>query len=85
MVCRVAVTPATALEEIAVPVRAVQQAGNGVRFVWRVQGDSVVRADVRTGRFVENGVVIEEDLREGDRIVVDGMQKIGQGSKVVLQ
>lgn len=85
MVCRVAVTPATALEEIAVPVRAVQQAGNGARFVWRVQGDSVVRADVRTGRFVENGVVIVEDLREGDRIVVDGMQKIGQGSKVVLQ
>lgn len=38
MVCRVTVTPATALEEIAVPVRAVQQAGNGARFVWRVQG-----------------------------------------------
>lgn len=85
MVCRVTVTPATAVEEIAVPVRAVQQAGNGARFVWRVQGDSVVRADVRTGRFVENGVVIEEGLRDGDRIVVDGMQKIGQGSKVVLQ
>lgn len=85
MVCRVTVTPATAVEEIAVPVRAVQQAGNAARFVWRVQGDSVVRADVRTGRFVENGVVIEEGLRDGDRIVVDGMQKIGQGSKVVLQ
>lgn len=85
MVCRVTVTPAMAVEEIAVPVRAVQQAGNGARFVWRVQGDSVVRADVRTGRFVENGVVIEEGLRDGDRIVVDGMQKIGQGSKVVLQ
>lgn len=85
MVCRVTVMPAAAVEEMAVPVRAVQQAGDGSRFVWRVQGDSVVRADVRTGRFVENGVVIEEGLRDGDRIVVDGTQKIGQGSKVVLQ
>lgn len=85
MVCRVQVMPAGAVEEIAVPVRAVQQAGDGSRYVWRVEGDSVVRADVRTGRFVENGVVIEQGLRAGDRIVIDGMQKIGQGSKVTLQ
>lgn len=85
MVCRVTVTPAGAVEELAVPVRAVQQSGDGSRFVWRVEGDSVVRADVRTGRFVGNDVVIEQGIRPGDRIVVDGMQKIGQGSKVVLQ
>ena len=85
MVCRVTTVPAEEVEEIAVPVRAVRQAGNGRRYVWRVEGDSVVRADVRTGRFIENGVVVEEGLRPGDRIVVDGMQKIGQGSKVSLQ
>lgn len=83
MVCRVVVTPATAVEEIAVPVRAVQQTGSGQHYVWRVQGDSVVRADVRTGRFVENGIVVEAGIQAGDCIVVDGMQKIGQGSKVV--
>lgn len=85
MVCRVTVMPASDVEEIAVPVRAVQQTGNGKHFVWRVQGDSVVRANVSTGRFVENGIVIQEGIQPGDRIVVDGMQKIGQGSKVVLQ
>ena len=46
---------------------------------------SAVRAGVRTGRFVGNEVVIEEGLRPGERVVVDGMQKIGQGSKVVLR
>lgn len=85
MVCRVTVTPATAVEEIALPARAVQQAGDGRRFVWRVDGDSVVRVPVRTGRFVGNDVVIEEGIRPGEHIVVDGMQKIGQGSKVVLR
>lgn len=84
MVCRVTVTPAGAVEEMAIPVRAVREDGDGGRFVWRVEGDSVVRADVRTGRFVGNDVVIEQGIRPGDRIVVDGTQKIGQGSKVVL-
>ncbi len=85
MVCRVSVVPAEAVEEIAVPVRAVQQSGDGGGFVWLVQGDSVIRRAVGTGRFVDNGIVISSGLRAGDRIVVDGMQKIGQGSKVVLQ
>lgn len=85
MVCRVTVAPAAAVEQIALPVRAVQQAGDGSRFVWRVEGDSVVRTRVRTGGFVGNGIVIEEGLRSGDRVVVDGMQKIGQGSKVSLR
>lgn len=85
MVCRVTATPAMAVEEVAIPVRAIQQSGDGSRFVWRVQGDSVVRAEVRTGRFVGNEVVVESGIRPGDRIVTDGMQKIGQGSKVVLQ
>ena len=85
MVCRVSVVPAEAVEELAIPARAIRQARDACRFVWRAQGDSVVRADVRTGRFVDNDVVIEEGLRAGDRIVVDGMQKVGQGSKISLQ
>ena len=35
------------------------------------------------GRLVNNAVVLEDGVRSGDRIVVDGMQKIGEGSKVV--
>lgn len=85
MVCHVTVMPATSTDEIAVPVRAVQQSGDGGRFVWLVRGDSVVRHAVETGRFVDNAVVVSSGLQAGDRIVVDGMQKIGQGSKITLQ
>ena len=83
MVCRVTVSPAESAEEIAVPVRAVQQAGDGNRFVWTVRGDSAVRTTVTTGRLVNNGIVRTGGVAAGDRIVVDGMQKIGEGSKVV--
>ena len=83
MVCRVEASPAGAAEEIALPVRAVQQAGDGSRFVWTVRGDSAVRTAVTTGRLVNNGIVLTGGVAAGDRIVVDGMQKIGEGSKVV--
>ena len=82
MVCRVTVSPAGAAEEIVVPVRAVQQAGDGSRFVWMARGDSAVRKAVTTGRLVNNGIVLAGGAAAGDRIVVDGMQKIGEGSKV---
>lgn len=82
MVCRVTVSAAAAAEEIVVPVRAVQQAGDGSRFVWIVRGDSAVRKAVTTGRLVNNGIVLTAGAAAGDRIVVDGMQKIGEGSKV---
>ena len=83
MVCRVTVSPAESAEEIAVPLRAVQQAGDGSRFVWTVRGDSAVRTAVTTGRLVNNGIVLTGGVAAGDRSVVDGMQKIGEGSKVV--
>lgn len=85
MVCRVEASPAAAVEQIALPIRAVQQAGDGSRFVWTVRGDSVVRTPVTTGRPVNNSLTIREGVRAGDRIVTDGMQKIGEGSKVVWE
>ena len=72
-------------KEIALPIRAVQQAGDGSRFVWKVSGDSVVRTAVATGRLVNNAVTITAGIQAGDRIVTDGMQKIGQGSKVIAE
>ena len=85
MVCRVTTSPADAAEELVVPLQAVREAGDGSRFVWKVAGDSVLRTPVRTGRFAGNAVVIEEGLSAGDRIVTEGMQKIGEGSKIVWE
>lgn len=81
MVCRVTVSPAGAAEEIVVPVRAVQQAGDGSRFVWTVRGDSAVRTTVTTGRLVNDGIVLTgASLRRPRRR--GRLQKIGEGSKV---
>lgn len=83
MVCDVRATSADTTEETVVPLRAIQQAGDGRRFVWVVRGDSVVRTSVEVGRLVDDRAVINKGIAHGERIVVEGMQKIGDGSKVV--
>jgi len=67
---------------LAVPQRAVQQ-GLGRQFVYVVgAGDTVTAHDVRPGTW--NGVLwlIDSGLVAGDRVVVDGVQKVAPGRVV---
>jgi len=67
---------------LAVPQRAVQQVLNR-QFVYTVgAGDTVHARDVRTGPLLDSLWIIEEGIAAGDRIVVDGIQKIGPGAVV---
>jgi membrane fusion protein (multidrug efflux system) len=64
---------------MAVPQRAVQQA-LGRQFVYVVgRGDTVAARDVRPGPWSGNLWIIDSGLVAGDRVVVDGTQKIGPG------
>jgi membrane fusion protein (multidrug efflux system) len=67
---------------LAVPVRAVQTA-LGRQFVFVVgAGDTVHARDIRPGQWSENRWIIDSGLKAGDRVVVDGVQKIGPGRPV---
>ena len=67
---------------IAVPQRAVQQ-GLGRQFVYVVAaGDTVVARDVKPGPWSGSLWVIDEGLAPGDRVIVDGVQKVAPGRVV---
>jgi membrane fusion protein (multidrug efflux system) len=67
---------------LAVPQRAVQQ-GLGRQFVYVVGvGDTVTARDVNTGQWSGNLWIIESGLAAGDRVVVDGIQKVAPGRVV---
>lgn len=70
---------------IIVPAVAIQRGPNGT-FVYLVKDDSTaaVRA-VRIGLTVGNEVSIDEGLQPGDRVVVDGAEKLTDGMKVTLR
>jgi membrane fusion protein, multidrug efflux system len=67
---------------ITVPQRAVQQ-GLGRQFVYLVgAGDSVAVRDVKPGAWTGHEWVIDSGLVAGDRVIVDGVQKVGPGMVV---
>lgn len=69
-------------DALAVPQRAVQQ-GLGRQFVYVVgSGDSVVARDVKTGSWSGSLWLVDSGLVAGDRVVVDGIQKVAPGRVV---
>jgi membrane fusion protein (multidrug efflux system) len=67
---------------LAVPQRAVQQ-GLGRQFVYVVSaGDTVVARDVKTGPWSGSLWIIDDGLKAGDRVIVDGIQKAAAGRVV---
>jgi membrane fusion protein (multidrug efflux system) len=66
----------------AVPQRAVQQA-LGRQFVYVVaQGDTALARDVKPGPWSGNLWIIDQGLAGGDRVIIDGIQKVAPGRPV---
>lgn len=69
-------------DSILVPERAVAEL-QGKNFVWVVGSDNkTTQRAVKVGEPVGGGVLILEGLRAGDRIVVEGLQKVREGAVV---
>jgi RND family efflux transporter MFP subunit len=67
------------------PVTAVQKRADGSLFVWTVDKDSLAhRMPVAIGETIGNRVVITNGLTGGQRMVVEGYQKLSEGTKVVF-
>jgi membrane fusion protein (multidrug efflux system) len=67
---------------LAIPQRAIQQA-LGRQFVYVVgKGDTVATRDVQPGPWSGTLWIIDKGLNPGERVVVDGVQKVAAGRPV---
>jgi membrane fusion protein (multidrug efflux system) len=67
---------------LAVPQRAVQT-GLGRQYVFVVgQGDTVQTRDIQAGPWAGDLWIIDRGLVGGDRVIVDGLQKVAPGRPV---
>lgn len=67
---------------LLVPQRAIQEL-QSMRSVFTVGEDNkVVARTVMTGDRIESRVIVEQGLKPGDRVVVDGLQKIRPGAVI---
>lgn len=64
-----------------VPELALQWS-KGKSYVWRVDGDTVTRVEVRSIKRLNRIILVEGDLKEGDLVVVEGVQRLRPGRKV---
>jgi len=81
---RVMVTGLSVPRAITVPERAVAQGPRGT-FVYVVDGDGVARMRaVTTGRTAQGRWVIESGVKEGDRVIVEGLPKVRPDTPVKI-
>lgn len=67
---------------ISVPVTAVMKGTGNQLYVWVNQGGVAKRRNVETGNAYGSRVEIISGLQDGDNVIVKGMQKLSEGSKV---
>lgn len=83
MYVRVSIEQGIDSDAITVPQQAVQRNGGGGSEVFLVKEDGLVATQpVRTGAITDGKWVINEGLKPGDRVVVEGFQKFVAGDKV---
>ena len=71
-------------EQAMLPVTAVQRRADGSLFVWTVAKDSTAhRTTVSTGETQGNRIAISNGIESGQRVVIEGYQKLSEGTKVV--
>lgn len=76
---------ATGKNNIIIPLKAVQVDHSGKHFVWiKDEQNKAVYREVLQGKLIGNGVVIEQGLREGDKLIVEGYQNISPGTTVEI-
>lgn len=73
----------TAAMAISLPSQAVLLNHDNRWFVWVVRDSVAERRFVTADELVADGVLIKSGLEPGDRVIVEGMQKVGTGTRVI--
>jgi membrane fusion protein (multidrug efflux system) len=79
---RVQVAAAQIADAIVLPQRAIQEL-QGKNYVWVVDGENKAQQrDVQMGPRIGNGWQVQQGLKAGDVVVVDGVQRLKPGTPV---
>lgn len=83
MVCNVTLSSNNAVENITVPITAVRRIA-GEHFVWKCTGDRAALQPVRIGSTIGNRIEITDGLKPGEQVIIEGYQKVGEGTKITI-
>lgn len=81
MICHVDILDDNLYPQILLPVSVIQLNGNHT-YVWIVKNGIATREEISIGKLHKDGVIVERGLKEGDQVIVNGYQKISNGTRV---
>ncbi len=82
MICDVLIESVSEAKEVVVPVSAVLLTADNSHFVWLDSAGIACKRIVQPGAMLPDGIMIESGLKAGDNVIVAGMEKVSQGTKV---
>jgi membrane fusion protein (multidrug efflux system) len=68
---------------LIVPYKAVSEM-LGEFFVYKIEGDKATQTKITLGKQVGTNVIVKTGLNEGDKIAVEGVQNLREGSAVAI-
>ena len=86
MVTEVRFCPAAEAEGgCVIPARIVQLDERNQSFVWTVTHGKAHKAVIQPGEYTADGVTVLSGLSAGDEVIVEGQQKVCNGTPVILE
>jgi RND family efflux transporter MFP subunit len=82
MVCKVKMESVSDSYSIVIPQQTIQISGNE-KFVWVVRDGKAHRQSVLTGDIINDGVIIESGLTNGDVVILEGQSKVCEDTEVI--
>ena len=82
MVAKVKLSGQAQQQGMLLPIRAVQQTAGGNLFVWTMADGKAHRSNVSVGQTIGDRIQILSGLSEGDKVIVEGYQKVSEGTRV---
>lgn len=67
---------------VKLPITAVHRRASGDMFVWKLENGKAKRVKVTPGASAGDRIEIAEGVASGDQIIVEGHQKLSEGSEV---
>ena len=68
--------------KIIIPNKSVQISPDNRHFVWLANGTAATRRFITVGSLSDYGIIVENGLTEGDRLIVEGTNKVSEGMKI---
>lgn len=71
-------------KKIIIPNKSVQISPDNRRFVWLADDNTARRQFITVGSLSDYGIIVENGLSEGNKVIVDGHNKISEGMQIII-